>query len=110
VATYPLLVGLAAYALRRNLEVEVHTSLYPVTPAVWDLFRRPRVRVVTSYYSPDAAVHERIIGPPRQLRPHPGESRQPGRQRDHPRSSAECVCGREPVWPYVRPIGCGQRR
>jgi len=62
VTTHPLLVGLAAYALGRNLEVEVYTNLFTVTPAVWGLFRRPGVRVATSYYSADPEVHDRVTG------------------------------------------------
>jgi MoaA/NifB/PqqE/SkfB family radical SAM enzyme len=53
----PVLVG---HALDRGVEVEVFTNLVHVSPDLWDVFSQPGVRLATSYYSDDAAQHERI--------------------------------------------------
>jgi Radical SAM superfamily len=57
---HPQLPELVEHALGRGLEIEVYTNLVHVTDRLWDLFQRPRVRLATSYYSPDAAEHDGI--------------------------------------------------
>ncbi len=48
--------------LNSGMEVEVYSNMYRVSPANWTLFDRPGVRLATSYYSSDAAEHDRITG------------------------------------------------
>lgn len=57
---HPGLPGLINYALARSLEVEVFTNLLRVTPELWETFSLPGVRLATSYYSTDPAVHNAV--------------------------------------------------
>lgn len=50
--------------LAKGMEVEIYSNLYRMTPTAWGLFERPGVRLATSYYSSDAAEHDRITGRP----------------------------------------------
>jgi MoaA/NifB/PqqE/SkfB family radical SAM enzyme len=61
---HPAFPDLLAHALAAGLSVEVFTNLYRVTPALWELFARPGVRLATSYYSADPARHEAVTGRP----------------------------------------------
>ncbi len=54
---YPALPMLIGHALARDLEVEVFTNLVHVTPALWEAFSRPGVRLATSWYTDDPAEH-----------------------------------------------------
>ncbi|WP_291416872.1 radical SAM protein [Actinophytocola sp.] len=51
---------LVEHALGRGVEVEVFSNLVHVSPALWDVFERPGVRLATSYYTDNAAQHEAI--------------------------------------------------
>jgi sulfatase maturation enzyme AslB (radical SAM superfamily) len=53
---------MVAHALGLGREVEVYSNLYNISPALWDVFRDPRVDVATSYYSDDADQHDAITG------------------------------------------------
>ncbi|MBI1759689.1 MAG: radical SAM protein [Actinobacteria bacterium] len=57
---HPDLAALVDHALVLGLRVEVFTNLTHVTPALWEVFARPGVRLATSYYSDAAAEHERV--------------------------------------------------
>ncbi|MGP3914287.1 radical SAM protein [Nonomuraea sp. 10N515B] len=59
---YAGLPGLVAHALARGVEVEVYTNLVHVTPAMWETFAQPGVRLATSYYTDDPAQHRQITG------------------------------------------------
>lgn len=50
---------LVRQALDRGLSVEVFTNLVHIGPALWEVLSRPGVQLATSYYSDDAAQHER---------------------------------------------------
>lgn len=65
---HPDLPQLVEEALRLGLTAGVFTNLVHVTPALWELFRRPGVTLATSYYSPDADEHARITGRPTHAR------------------------------------------
>lgn len=54
------LQGLVGHALSRGLEVEVFSNLVQVSPALWEVFQQPGVRLATSYYADNAAQHEGI--------------------------------------------------
>ncbi|MEU4578911.1 radical SAM protein [Nonomuraea sp. NPDC023979] len=57
---YAGLPGLVTHALGRGMEVEVYSNLVRVTPALWELFAQPGVRLATSYYTDDPAQHLEI--------------------------------------------------
>lgn len=59
---YPGLPGLIAHALATDVEVEVYTNLVHVTPAMWELFGQPGVRLATSYYTDNPVEHRQITG------------------------------------------------
>ncbi|WP_405085864.1 radical SAM protein [Microbispora sp. NBC_01389] len=61
---HPALPSLAEHALGAGIEVEIYTNLVHVTPALWDLFRLPGVRLATSWYSELPAEHEQITRRP----------------------------------------------
>jgi hypothetical protein len=44
---------LARHALSAGLTVHIYSNLVHVTPAMWDLFSTPGVRLSTSYYAAD---------------------------------------------------------
>jgi MoaA/NifB/PqqE/SkfB family radical SAM enzyme len=56
---FPLLLNAL---LDSGMEVEVYSNMYRLGPAHWNLFDRPGVRLATSYYSSDAAEHDRVTG------------------------------------------------
>jgi MoaA/NifB/PqqE/SkfB family radical SAM enzyme len=56
------LPGLIRHALALDLAVSVFTNLTRVSSELWELYRSPRVKVRTSWYSADPAVHARITG------------------------------------------------
>ncbi|MCQ8774836.1 radical SAM protein [Streptomyces telluris] len=56
----PDLPQLVDVALALGLGVEVYSNLVHVRPALWEIFSRDGVRLATSYYSDDAAQHEKI--------------------------------------------------
>ncbi|MFE7135432.1 radical SAM protein [Streptomyces sp. NPDC057638] len=60
----PDFTGLVEHALEAGLRVRVYTNLYRVRAAHWTLYEHPRVDLATSYYSDDAAEHDRITGRP----------------------------------------------
>lgn len=59
---HPDFGDLVEHALTLGLTVEVFSNLVHVSPANWDLFQRPGVRLATSYYSDDEAEHNAITG------------------------------------------------
>ncbi|MEO3800556.1 radical SAM/SPASM domain-containing protein [Nonomuraea sp. B1E8] len=59
---YVGLPGLVTHALSLGIEVEVYSHLVHVTPALWELFARPGVRLATSYYTDDPGQHQKITG------------------------------------------------
>jgi MoaA/NifB/PqqE/SkfB family radical SAM enzyme len=59
---HPALPGLVGRALARDLEVEVFTNLVHMTPALWETFSQPRVRLATSWYTDNPAEHAAITG------------------------------------------------
>jgi len=59
---HPALPELLAEALAAGMEVEVFSNLVHVTPALWELFSRPGVRLACSYYSSVPAEHAKITG------------------------------------------------
>lgn len=58
---HPDLPALVGYALARGLEVEVFTNLVHVSPAVWEAFDQPGVRLACSWYSSDPSEHQLIV-------------------------------------------------
>lgn len=58
----PYLADYIDTALKLGLKVEVYSNLTHVRPALWTQFSRAGVSLATSYYSDDAAQHERITG------------------------------------------------
>lgn len=71
---HPDLPALVGYTLARGLEVEIFTNLVHVTPALWDTFDQPGVRLACSWYSTDPAQHLQIV-----------------RRNTHPRTKANLV-------------------
>ncbi|WP_228646459.1 radical SAM protein [Microtetraspora sp. AC03309] len=61
---HPDLPMLVRHALDAAVEVEIYTNLVHVTPAMWQVFRQPGVRLATSYYSDDASEHQAITRRP----------------------------------------------
>lgn len=61
---HPELPGFVDRALMAGVEVEVFSNLVHVTPALWETFRRPGVRLACSYYSDDSAQHASVTGWP----------------------------------------------
>ncbi|MFI5736094.1 radical SAM protein [Kribbella sp. NPDC051587] len=59
---HPALPVLLEHALRVGVEVEVFSNLVHVTPALWELFALPGVRLACSYYSDDAGQHAAVTG------------------------------------------------
>lgn len=59
---HPDLPELLARAVDEGLEVEVFSNFVHVTPALWELFSRPGVRLAYSYYSDIPAQHAKITG------------------------------------------------
>lgn len=55
----PLLLG---HALDAGMEVEVFSNLVHVTPALWQLFSLPGVRLACSYYSDKPDQHAAVTG------------------------------------------------
>ncbi|MEU4224868.1 radical SAM/SPASM domain-containing protein [Nonomuraea sp. NPDC026600] len=61
---HPALPQLVRHALDSGMEVEIYTNLVHVTPAMWETFRLPGVRLATSYYSDQPDEHEAITKRP----------------------------------------------
>lgn len=61
---YAGLPGLVTHTLSLGIEVEVYSNLVHVTPALWELFTQPGVRLATSYYTDDPGQHQKITGRP----------------------------------------------
>ncbi len=59
---HPEFVELVEHALSAGFRVEVYTNLVRVSRAHWELFRRPRMSVATSYYTADPDRHDRLTG------------------------------------------------
>ena len=62
---HPDFLPLAEYVLRAGLELQVFSNLYHVTPALWELYAKPRVTLATSYYSDVAELHDGVTRQPR---------------------------------------------
>jgi MoaA/NifB/PqqE/SkfB family radical SAM enzyme len=56
----PLLPLLIRFASHLDLQVEVYSNLVSVRPALWEIFSECQVRLATSFYSPQAQIHEEI--------------------------------------------------
>ncbi|MEU8508247.1 radical SAM protein [Streptomyces brevispora] len=54
--------ALTEYALTLGRHVEVYSNLYTVHEQWWELFTHPAVTLGTSYYSDEAAEHDKITG------------------------------------------------
>ncbi|MBB4914024.1 radical SAM/SPASM domain-containing protein [Streptosporangium saharense] len=61
---HPSLSDLVAHALDTGMEVEIYTNLVHVTPAMWETFQLPGVRLATSYYSDHPEEHRLITKRP----------------------------------------------
>lgn len=59
---HPDLPRLVHHALGLGMKAEVFSNLVSVTPALWDLFGTPGVRLATSWYTGDRLEHQRITG------------------------------------------------
>ncbi|GFH33877.1 radical SAM protein [Streptomyces pacificus] len=59
---HPHLPQLIDHALNLGLRVEVFSNLVHIRPSMWRAFDRPGVSLATSYYSDNAAEHEKITG------------------------------------------------
>jgi radical SAM protein with 4Fe4S-binding SPASM domain len=57
---YPHFCELLREAGRLGLGIEVYSNLVSITTRMWDLFARYQVRVATSFYSENPAVHDAI--------------------------------------------------
>lgn len=69
---HPDLDRLVRFALTAGVEAEVYTNLVHVTPALWETFSLPGVRLATSWYSDDPAEHAAITGRPSHARTRTG--------------------------------------
>ncbi|WP_232832231.1 radical SAM/SPASM domain-containing protein [Nocardiopsis sp. FIRDI 009] len=65
---HPGLGELIEHALNQRLEVEVFTNLVHVPPGLWEVFKRPGVRLATSWYSDNPDEHEQITQRPTHAR------------------------------------------
>jgi radical SAM protein with 4Fe4S-binding SPASM domain len=61
-ALYPHLADLIAHAHGAGLDIEVFSNLTHITDQLWDTFTRYGVSLATSYYSDDAADHDKVTG------------------------------------------------
>lgn len=59
---HPDLTTMVDHALGLGLEVEVFSNLVHVTPALWETFGQPGVRLACSYYSDDPKQHAAVTG------------------------------------------------
>jgi MoaA/NifB/PqqE/SkfB family radical SAM enzyme len=59
---HPALPELVGHALKSAIEVEVFSNLVHVTPALWELFTQPGIRLACSYYSDSSQQHAAITG------------------------------------------------
>lgn len=59
---HPGLPELVDHALEAGLEVEVFSNLVHVSPALWECFARPGVRLACSYYSDLPTEHAAVTG------------------------------------------------
>lgn len=59
---HPDLPRLVRHAVDLGMEVEVFSNLVSVTPALWDLFETPGVRLATSWYTSNRLEHRQITG------------------------------------------------
>lgn len=59
---HPHLPQLIDHALTLGMRVEVFSNLVHVRPSMWRALDRPGVSLATSYYSNNAAEHEKITG------------------------------------------------
>lgn len=62
---HPALPTLIGHTLAAGVEVEVFSNLVHVSPAMWEVFAQPGVRLACSYYSDDANQHAAVTGRPR---------------------------------------------
>lgn len=58
---HPHLSEMIDYALGIDLEVEVYTNLVSVSDEQWERFRKPGVRLATSFYTGSREEHEQIV-------------------------------------------------
>jgi MoaA/NifB/PqqE/SkfB family radical SAM enzyme len=61
---YPGFCELLDFAGSQGLRIEVYSNLTGITPRMWELFKRYRVRIATSFYSHEASIHDTITGLP----------------------------------------------
>lgn len=54
------LPSLVRHTLDLGMEAEVYTNLVSVSPALWELYRTPGVRLATSWYTNDRLEHKQI--------------------------------------------------
>ncbi|WP_411146997.1 radical SAM protein [Streptomyces sp. x-80] len=59
---HPYLPQLVGRALSLGIRVEVFTNLVHIRPSMWHAFEHDGVTLATSYYSNNAAEHEKITG------------------------------------------------
>ncbi|KOG87880.1 hypothetical protein ADK38_22910 [Streptomyces varsoviensis] len=59
---HPRLPQLIGHAVSLGIRVEVFSNLVHIRPSMWRAFTRHGVTLATSYYSDDAAVHEKVTG------------------------------------------------
>lgn len=57
---HPHLPELVQHALGAGVSVEVFSNLVHVSPKVWSVLEQPGVRIATSFYTDQAAAHEKI--------------------------------------------------
>ncbi|MGW4410929.1 hypothetical protein ACWEJ6_43320 [Nonomuraea sp. NPDC004702] len=55
---------LVRHALDSEMNVEIYTNLLHATPAMWETFRLPDVRIATSHYPDRTDEHEAITKRP----------------------------------------------
>lgn len=65
---HPDLAVLVAHALGRGLQVEVFSNLVHMSDLLWEVFSRPGVSLVTSYYSDDPVQYAAVTGRPSHAR------------------------------------------
>ncbi|MEV0260687.1 radical SAM protein [Streptomyces sp. NPDC050617] len=59
---HPCLPQLIGHAVSLGIRVEVFSNLVHIRPSMWRAFAHAGVTLATSYYSDDAAEHEKITG------------------------------------------------
>ncbi|MBA2392866.1 MAG: radical SAM protein [Ktedonobacteraceae bacterium] len=59
---HPHFCELLEYAASLDLHIEVYTNLVSITSRMWEQFTQHQVRIATSFYTDNPAIHDEITG------------------------------------------------